>query len=44
MLSELPSTVVHCLDLAAFLLFHLALFTVFVLALYRLVRREWRKK
>ena len=37
------SHVDHYFELLEFFLFRVALFTFFVLGLYRLVRRHWRK-
>jgi hypothetical protein len=42
--SDLPSAVGQYLETAEFVLFRLTLFGLFVLALYRLFRGEWKKK
>lgn len=43
MLPDVLTRIVHYLEWTAFVLFQLALFIMFVRALYRLVRREWKR-
>lgn len=41
---DVPAAVSHYLDIAEYILFRLSLFGSFVLVLYRLIMKEWRKK
>jgi hypothetical protein len=41
---DVPAAVSHYLDVVEYILFRLSLFGSFVLVLYRLIVREWRKR
>ncbi len=43
-LVDVPAAVSRILDVVEYILFRLSLFTCFVLAVYRIVEKEWRKK
>ena len=41
---DVPTVASHYLDIAEYILFRLSLFASFVLVLYRLIVKEWRKR